>query len=250
MPIITPAFPSMCSTHTITPSTKDIILKEFKRAEEITGSIIDGKKSWADLFTRHTFFTKDHKFYLSVIASCYTKEAHEKFQGLVTSKVRLLIKGIDEGVPGIEFARPFPKEFHRVHQCDTEEQRTRIREGNMKFVVTKEQIEDRDAKMKELAAKGETANGDVTTNPQHTIYTTTYYIGLTLPISMTASLRNFPSLTKLCPGEGKPQLDISYPVADFKRFVTSSEVYEPENMFVSVVLTRKYVSHPITSMTC
>src|SRR5688500_13842387 len=92
MPIITPAFPSMCSTHTVMHSTMKVMMEEFKRADAIVNQIHTGRKAWADLFERHTFFTKDHKYYLSVVAASRTKEAHDMFAGLVQSKVRLLVK--------------------------------------------------------------------------------------------------------------------------------------------------------------
>lgn len=172
MPIITPAFPSMCSTHTITHSTKDTLLKEFKRAEELLASIQNGKLAWADLFSPHTFFTEDHKYYLSVIAASRTKEARDVFSGLVSSKVRLLVKGIDDGVPGIDFARPFPAEFDRVHHCDNEDQVERVTQGVLDFVVKPEDTK---------ASADETTDGESAKTPAHTIYTTTFYIGLTLP---------------------------------------------------------------------
>ena len=78
MPVITPAFPSMCSTHTIMHSTKQTMLSEFKRAHETLLSIQAGKKTWLDLLERHSFFTKDHKYYLSIIAACRDKESHNR----------------------------------------------------------------------------------------------------------------------------------------------------------------------------
>jgi poly(A) polymerase len=86
MPVITPAFPAMCSTHTITPSTKQIMMEEFVRADAIVRGVYDGQKSWTALFDHHSFFTKDHKYYLSVIAASRTKEADSTFHGLVHAR--------------------------------------------------------------------------------------------------------------------------------------------------------------------
>ncbi|KAF2466457.1 Poly(A) polymeras-like protein [Lindgomyces ingoldianus] len=214
MPIITPAFPSMCATHTVMHSTKAIMLEEFTRAEKIVNLIIAGKKTWGDLFERHTFFTKDHKYYLSVIAACRTKESHELFAGLVQSKVRLLVKGIDDSGAGVEIARPYVKSFERVHRCHTEEQIDRIIQGNMAFQISSE----------EAAVNGSSEKAENGENAEevHTIYTTTFYIGLTLA------------------ADGGKQLDISYPVSEFKRFITMSDIYEQETMSVRVIHTRNY----------
>jgi poly(A) polymerase len=54
------------------------------------------------------------------------------------------------------------------------------------------------------------------------VYTTTWYIGLTLP-----------------EGEHK-SLDISYPVASFKGQVTTASTYDPETMSVRVVHARAH----------
>ncbi|KAF2276848.1 Poly(A) polymerase [Westerdykella ornata] len=211
MPIITPAFPSMCSTHTVMHSTMSIMMDEFKRADAIVNQIHSGRKSWADLFERHTFFTKDHKYYLSVIAASRTKDAHDAFAGLVQSKVRLLVKGIEEGDAGVDIARPYIKSFERVHRCRNEDEVDRVIQGNMDYQVPKDSIQNGAAP----------ANGDAS-NEYHTIYTSTFYIGLTLPEG------------------GNKSLDISFPVAEFKRYVTMSDTYKQDLMSIRVVHTRNY----------
>lgn len=173
MPVITPAFPAMCSTYTITQSTKKVMLKEFDRASSIAIDIIEKKKSWADLFETHTFFSKDHKYYLSIIAASRTKDSHETWSGWVNSKVRILAKGIDESEAGVECARPWMKSFERIHRCKTEDEVERVCQGKMDFVV-----KDQDEQL---------ANGDSSEYP-YTIFTTTSYIGMTLQEGMHARL--------------------------------------------------------------
>jgi poly(A) polymerase len=164
----------MSATHTITHSTKDVLLTEFKRAEDMLGSILDGKRAWADLWRRSTFFTEDHRYYLSVIASARTKKQSDVFAGMVQAKLRHIVKGIDEGVDAIALARPFPEPKERVHRCEKEEQIEGITAGSLEFEVKKEDIE------KEADADDSTAaNGESTKEP-FTIYTTTFYIGLTI----------------------------------------------------------------------
>jgi len=167
MPIITPAYPSMCATHSVTQSTLKIMLGEFQRADEIIGAIQAGKKSWADLFQRHTFFTQDYKYYLSVVATATTKDAHDSFHGLVGSKVRSLAKSIEENVSGGPKARTYVQGFERVHQCANDEEIERVRQGILDYEVKEGQASQKD---------GGNSNGDV-----KTIYTMTFYIGLKLP---------------------------------------------------------------------
>lgn len=69
MPIITPAYPSMCATHNITKSTKEIIMREMKRAAEIMDKIMVGEAEWNSLFKKHEFFTNGYKYYLAIVAA-------------------------------------------------------------------------------------------------------------------------------------------------------------------------------------
>ena len=56
MPIITPAYPSMCSTHNVTSSTQAVIISEFKRAADISDRIVVGQAKWSDLSLKDGFF--------------------------------------------------------------------------------------------------------------------------------------------------------------------------------------------------
>jgi poly(A) polymerase len=163
MPVITPAFPAMCATHSITPSTKEVMMEEFSRADKIAQDVFNGKASWSTLFQRHSFFTKDHKYYLSVVATSRSKDANDTFGGLVKSKVRLLQQGIDDGQTGIDLARPYIEGFERIHRCKSEEQVEEIAKGSLDYLIPESEI-----------ATAQAA-GD------HVIYTTTFYIGLRLP---------------------------------------------------------------------
>ena len=201
MPVITPAFPAMCSTHTITTSTKQIMMEEFLHADGIVRDVYAGKKTWASLFDRHSFFTKDHKYYLSVIAASRSKEADLTFSGLVQSKVRLLVQGIDEGQTGIELARPYTDGFERIHRCKNEDQVTEVTKGSLDYMIPASDVPPEP------------------TADEHIIYTTTFYIGLRLPAERTT-------------------LDISYPANQFRGKVTESNLYNEDTMSVKVVHTR------------
>jgi len=189
MPIITPAYPSMCATHNITMSTKTIILRELKRGREITDKIFMGQLQWKDLFTKHTFFSDGYKYYLSVIASSRTQEAQHIWSGLVESKVRTLVASL-ETQDSIAVARPFNKGFERVHHCRDEDEIDAALNGDLKYQATDVKTETTDA-VKDpkhaAAAQGDAdgmamPNGDggpiANGNDKHTIYTTTYYVGL------------------------------------------------------------------------
>lgn len=184
MPIITPAYPSMCATHNITRSTKTIITKELLRAEQIMMRIMPAKTdknpnpkptaTWKDLFEKHTFFTQGYKYYLAVISSSTTKEAQKLWSGLVESKVRLLVAALEKH-DSVALAHPYNKGFERVHRCMTDEEIQLSKGGNLKFQIpnTTEVSDPADV----VKRGGVEIDGDA----EHTIvYTTTHYIGLEL----------------------------------------------------------------------
>merc|ERR1740138_325227 len=57
MPIVTPAFPSMNSTHNVTESTKRIILAEFSRAYKVVEMVEKGKYEWSEVYRPLPFFS-------------------------------------------------------------------------------------------------------------------------------------------------------------------------------------------------
>jgi poly(A) polymerase len=173
MPIITPAYPSMCATHNITHSTKAIILKEVQRGNEIANNIASGKSTWKDLFVKHNFFTKDYKYYLSIVSAGRTKKAQKEWSGLVESKVRRLVSGIEMSDTGVQCAHPFTKGFERIHLCKAESEIDRVFQGSIDFQITDEKA----AEIEAAKAKEETPQ-DVSTGTL--IYTNTFYIGLQL----------------------------------------------------------------------
>jgi poly(A) polymerase len=167
----------MCATHNIMKSTKEIIHRELKRGGDITDQIMMGKAQWKDLFVKHTFFTEGYKYYLSVISASTTKEAQNIWSGLVESKVRLLVVGL-EGHDSIALAHPFNKGFERVHECGTDEEIEKAKSGSLEFLVK----EVTDQKNPE-SAETTTAEGlQASENRSKTtiVYTTTHYIGLEL----------------------------------------------------------------------
>lgn len=125
MPVITPAYPSMCATHNITASTQEIIMQEMQRALVIMNEIQVGQKQWKDLFVKHDYFYR-YKYYLTIIASSRgTYEEHVKWCGMVESKLRLLVLKI-ENISGVKLAHPYVKAFKVSYICDNNEQLSTI----------------------------------------------------------------------------------------------------------------------------
>jgi poly(A) polymerase len=187
MPIITPAYPSMCATHNITMSTKKIISNEMKRAAEIVDSIIVGQLQWKDLFSKHTFFTSGYKYYLSIVAASRSREAQLIWSGLVESKIRLLVSSLEQ-VEAIHLAHPFNKGFDRVHHCSTEDEVEKIINGDLQFQAKDIKTEKADltsVPKHEISTSGSVENSNGTAKSEeetdeNTIYTSTYYIGIKL----------------------------------------------------------------------
>lgn len=197
MPIITPAYPSMCATHNISYYTKEVIIRELERAKSITNQIMDGKKQWKDLFEKSPFFTQGYKYYLSVIAASKTKEAHDVWSGLVQSKVRRLVTGIEQSDTGVALVQPFNKGFDRVHHCKCKDEEEQVCQGKLDFQVDKTETTEEAKNIKQnAAAEGEGANSkmpsgeipEVNEDGTTTIYTTTFYVGIELQDGMYQSL--------------------------------------------------------------
>jgi poly(A) polymerase len=264
MPIITPAYPSMCATYNITYSAMEVIQEEFHRAGDITNSILVGQRPWKDLFVRHTFFTDGFKYYIGVNCTSRTKEAHKVWSGWVESKVRVLVQGVERHM-SVALARPFNKGFERTHRCKNEEEIDRVMCGDLDYVV-------RDTDKADPTAKSDAAAAESTAKPKDEgevetvkveegaeqkpaddtmeIYTTTHYIGLHLvdsksPMNQrpvhwaTKAAEVFPRTplsvdngwvspcSKIVITEAK-SLDLTLEVKEFKELVTSWEKYQKE----------------------
>jgi len=187
----------MCATHNITLSTKKIIVRELERATDITNKIFDGKLQWKDLFQKHTFFTQGYKYYLSIVAASKTKEAQLIWSGLVESKVRRLVSGIEMSQAGVEIAHPFNKGFERVHSCKSEDEVDKVLQGGLDFQKTDTKTETTDQTNDAAHIAVALGMSDGVKMPEATdeakspdakdpaiIYTTTYYIGIELAPGM------------------------------------------------------------------
>ncbi|KAK3725338.1 polynucleotide adenylyltransferase [Vermiconidia calcicola] len=132
MPVITPSYPRQNSTHTIGPSTRMVLLREMERGETIVRGVYDNGRPWKELFQKHTFFTDAYKHYISVITAGKTKEAYQQWSGLVESKLKWLVQGIEQSdAKSVELVQPFNKGFKRKHDCKTADDVEKTLEGNL-----------------------------------------------------------------------------------------------------------------------
>lgn len=96
MPVITPAYPSMCSTHNITASTMSIIKNEMLRAMQVTDKIMSNPgSSWMELFEKADFFSM-YKTYVQVVASASSSEGIKDWSVFLSSMIvqRLMSSGV------------------------------------------------------------------------------------------------------------------------------------------------------------
>ncbi|SCW04459.1 LAFE_0H14004g1_1 [Lachancea fermentati] len=214
MPVITPAYPSMCATHNISESTKKVILAELERGAQMTNDIFTNKKTWADLFQKHDFFFK-YKFYLTVMACTKgNDEQHLKWSGLVESKLRLLVQKL-EVLHGIKLAHPFTKPFEATYAYSNEEECKVIMDnyGTHKTEETLKQfkqVTDENKNEEEVKIKKQ-------------VHITTLYIGLDVEV------------------EGKRQVDIHVPCSDFFNLCRSfSEYDDPETYSLIIKYVKVY----------
>ena len=181
MPIITPAYPSMCTTYNVSKSGKAVLLRELERGSKITNDIFINKAKWSDLFVKHTFFTEDHKYYRRVIASSTNPEAAKAWSGMVESKVRILVNQLELLSDQISLARPFTKGYKREHKCENDAQIAEVKKGSMKYRVKEtEVVENADPDLVTNGGINTGADANNTSTEGQDYYTHTFYIGIDL----------------------------------------------------------------------
>lgn len=159
MPIITPAYPSMCSTHNVSASTAIIMARELKRGLAITTDVMAGKKPWSELLEPHDFFTK-YRYYLQITASATSQNVLNRWSGTVEARIRVFVGKIED-VEKVEFAHPAVESFDRITYYLTPEERRQAETGDVNANLEGRTSADIEGK----AGAG-------------TVYTTTFYIGL------------------------------------------------------------------------
>ncbi|EFQ33262.1 uncharacterized protein GLRG_08406 [Colletotrichum graminicola M1.001] len=253
MPVITPAYPSMCATYNITRSAMTVIQQELQRGCDITDAIMLGRSPWSDLFVKHTFFTQGYKYYISVITSSTDKEAHKVWSGYVESKVRVLVQGLEQH-QSIALAHAFNKGYERRHRCKNEEEVHQVQAGNMSFLVRDDEDHDTSPAKDKIETKAELSSipglkpdpdpvPTLKTEPSDTItevkeeggssatmqetpfapVVKTELGNKTAPPIEVFTTTHYIGLTL---SEGAKSLDLSYQVENFKTLCTTWEKYE------------------------
>lgn len=152
-----------------------IINRELQRGLDLTEGIMMGKRPWSDLFVKHTFFTADYKYYISVTTASKDKEAHKMWSGYVESKVRVLVQKL-ELHPSIALAHAFNKGYDRRHRCKNDEEIAQVQEGSLDCLAPKDDASPDTVEKQELAENGNGSQPAASTE----VFTTTHYIGLQL----------------------------------------------------------------------
>jgi len=153
MPVITPAYPSMCSTHNITQSTMTVIKNEMLRAMQITDKIVNNPgSSWVELFEKVDFYSM-YRTYVQVIAAASTAEGIKDWSGMVESRIRGLVQDL-EVTENVILAHPHPGGVSNVWICLTEEEQAAASQGELSMEAMQRKEEDfKDQKYEKVYTK-------------------------------------------------------------------------------------------------
>lgn len=228
MPVITPAYPSMCATHNITSSTQKIILDEFKRGIDIMSQISMNKSTWSDLLARHTFFYK-YKFYLCIVAATQgSSEDHLKWGGMVESRLRLLIQKL-EMTEGIEIAHPYVKPFENSYACENQAQAEEVintygtLQGESITKDLPEPLKKKEEENNETENKEEEKEGKQNSDSIE-VHLTKLFVGLDIDLNK---------------GSDK-KLDIQYPCSEFFNICKGWQTYDEKLHSIQIKHVKLY----------
>jgi poly(A) polymerase len=104
MPIITPAFPAMNTTHNVSETTKQILLAEFIRANNLFTGGAETVGLWPTVVESIDF---DSSQFLRIDILSSNPIITNKLKGFVESKIRFLFSTIERIAPGLKL-RPYP----------------------------------------------------------------------------------------------------------------------------------------------
>ncbi|KAJ2793410.1 polynucleotide adenylyltransferase [Coemansia guatemalensis] len=236
MPIITPAYPSMCATHNVSQSTKQVIEMEVKRGLIIVDKVMQHETTWRDLFEQDEFFRR-YKFYLQVNVSSTDGDVQHGLHGFLESRVRQYVTRL-ETTGQFVLIHPYIKSYDHDFVCKSEEEAQRIRAGFLPVqqetpaLVPDETSTDAPTPTVPEADQGnkeepEDSNGKAegddskSSSDPGKIYTSAFYLGLLLAKRDRSTA-------------GKRKMDLSLPTQDFIRLVKESSVWDSENMSISI----------------
>lgn len=112
MPIITPVYPCMNSTHNVCDSTLYKLKSEFKRGHELVLKIEHGEEPWERLFDKVDFFAKDSSFSRFIQVDVWANTAKEllMWTGWVEARLRVLVTKLEQAT-FMSHAVPLPASF-------------------------------------------------------------------------------------------------------------------------------------------
>ena len=117
MPVITPCYPQQNSTFNVTASTRCVIIEELRRGFDLVGKIMEGNKSWEELFLPAKFF-EEYNHFVVLKTSAASPEDLAEWDGLVKSRLRLLVAGLEQRRE-IFLARPHEKSYSLEHNSSS-----------------------------------------------------------------------------------------------------------------------------------
>ncbi len=125
MTVLTPAWPQMNSTHNVSFSTREVIVKTFKKKHEAIKDILSMeengetsriKQAWIDFFTPFDFFASFEE-YMQIIIVGKEEVAYLKWKGFIEAKIRFLCEKVEQAMGSYNFEMqiwPFNFSFDQI----------------------------------------------------------------------------------------------------------------------------------------
>mmetsp|Transcript_6672 Transcript_6672/g.11816 ORF Transcript_6672/g.11816 Transcript_6672/m.11816 type:complete len:548 (+) Transcript_6672:1351-2994(+) len=114
MNVMTPAYPSFNSTHSVGKYSKKAICEEIEIAHRITTAIMEKRANWRDLFEELDFFQQFNHF-LKIEILAKSSDDLEEWHGFVLSKIKVLIYDQLDKLKPTPYRRINPMEFEFSH---------------------------------------------------------------------------------------------------------------------------------------
>eukprot|EP00834_Sanchytrium_tribonematis_P006002 NODE_407_length_7978_cov_0.670009.p1 type:complete len:654 gc:universal NODE_407_length_7978_cov_0.670009:3584-5545(+) len=275
MPVITPAYPSMCATHNVTLSTQLIMTEEFKSSAETAEKILNDPQAvlaldqginskeeklpttWEHLFSPNNFFSR-YKYYLTVIAVATNPEDHLIWSGMVESRIRQLVAKL-ELVDCLHLAHPHTKTFERIVRCESERDSRDVDSGRFDLYFEKLRKEEEDKKesdakldlasvktggssdLREFMDIDESNTPPPDNQPQSEKHTSSTVTKDSTEIMYTTSFYIGLSLNQ---DRKTKKLDISWPISDFTQMCNGWDKFSESTMCLSVHHVKASQLHP------
>eukprot|EP00246_Nothoceros_aenigmaticus_P005177 TRINITY_DN17058_c0_g1_i1.p1 TRINITY_DN17058_c0_g1~~TRINITY_DN17058_c0_g1_i1.p1 ORF type:complete len:575 (+),score=84.32 TRINITY_DN17058_c0_g1_i1:95-1819(+) len=110
MPIITPAYPCMNSSYSVSSSTLRVMLEEFQRGKDVCEDLELTKAEWKTLFEPCPFFDV-YRNYLQIDIMADNEDDLRPWKGWVESRLRQLTLKIERHTYGMLQCHPHPCDF-------------------------------------------------------------------------------------------------------------------------------------------